>query len=851
MCTPPPATASTPTTILGHTRTHLPPHLQPRHLIELAEIPLTPNGKLDRTQLPTPDLAIQTPYRAPRNPVEQLLADAVASALGRERVGVDDSFFALGGDSIMAIQLVSAARAAGLVFTPRDVFERKTIAALAVVARQGSARAVLDELPGGGVGVAPLTPIAREVLARSPHPHALDRFYQAVAIRAPAGLRLSDLERAVAVVVEHHDVLRATLRADGLEIAAAAEPDVACVDVDAVDTASLQTHTAALVAELDPWAGEVLRVRWLRPAAGAGVLLLVAHHLVVDAVSWRILVADLAAAWSQRHADAITLAPVGTSLRRWAHALTAAHPQHELQHWTDVLSEHETPLGARELADSDTGATLRRVRVEIPADVTDAALNRLPGAYRAGPDDVLLTALALAVAAWRDRRSLLVSRESHGRDEDFVPGADLSRTVGWFTTSHPVRLDVAGIDLAAVALDDTAFAGGRAADRAVKQVKEQLRATPGQGTGYGVLSSKLPDGLRAPQVSFNYLGRITAGGGDWLPITDVDLNSGSGRDLRTAHALDINAAVGEGGRLYTEFAYPEGIFAENSVEELGRLWQHALHALAQLTTGGLTPSDVARTVDQDRIERWERDLGRLDDIWPLSPLQAGLLFHAGLTAGTVDLYTGQVVLRLAGTVDADRMRRAARRLLDRHVALRSAFGYDDDGVPAALVLADVDAPWREVRTTDAEAVIGAERAEPFEMTAAPLLRFALVRHDDTAILVITNHHILFDGWSLPLVVRDLLLLYTADTVLPVPAPSYRDYLTWHAKQDRDAAIERWRAALTEVDGATLLVPDAGPLRELPREVSVPVPDRLGHAARGVGVTVNTVVQAAWAVCWAG
>ncbi|HEY5855389.1 MAG TPA: amino acid adenylation domain-containing protein, partial [Aldersonia sp.] len=831
---PTPGHSIDPDALHAHTRTHLPPHLQPTHLVVLTHIPLTPNGKLDRAQLPAPELTEQMPYRAPSNPVEQVLADAVATALGRERVGVDESFFALGGDSIMAIQLVSAARAAGLMFTPRDVFERKTIAALAAVARRGEQRPVLDELPGGGVGIAPLTPIAREVLARSPHPHALNRFYQAVAVRAPADLDLAGLERAVTAVVAHHDTLRATLREDGLEIAAAAEPDVACVGedaVDAVDAATLQTHTNLLVDELDPWAGQVLRVRWLRPAAGSGVLLLVAHHVVVDAVSWRILVADLAAAWSQHDADAITLAPVGTSLRRWAHALTGAHAQHELEHWTHVLSEHETPLGARELDDSDTGATLRRIRVEVPADVSDAVLNRLPEAYRAGPDDVLLSALALAIAGWQDRRTLLVSRESHGRDEDFVHGADLSRTVGWFTTSHPVRLDVSRVDLA---------------DRAVKRVKEQLRTTPGQGTGYGVLASELPDGLAAPQVAFNYLGRIATGDGDWLPLT-VDLNSGSGRDLRSVHALDINAAVGEGGRLHTEFAYPRGIFEHASVEELGRLWQSALHTLARLTGGGLTPSDVARTVDQGRIERWEHDLGRLDDIWALSPLQAGLLFHAGLTAGAVDPYSGQVVLRLAGTVDADRMRRAARRLLDRHSTLRSAFGYDDAGVPAALVLADVEVPWREVNTDDVEAVIDAERAAPFDMARAPLLRFALVRRGDATSLVITNHHILFDGWSLPLVVRDLVLLYATDAALPSPAPSFRDYLTWLTAQDRDAALESWRAALAGVDGATLLVPDAVPLRELPRDVGVPVPDRLGHAARGVGVTVNTVVQAAWAV----
>ena len=312
------------------------------------------------------------------------------------------------------------------------------------------------------------------------------------------------------------------------------------------------------------------------------------------------------------------------------------------------------------------------------------------------------------------------------------------------------------------------------------------------------------------------------------------------------HALDITAAVGDGGRFHTDFAYPIGLFEDQSVEELGRLWQGALHDLARLTGGGLTPSDVALAVDQDRIERWERELGRLDDIWPLSPLQAGLLFYAGLTAGAVDLYSGQVVLRLTGTVDADRMRRAAHRLLDRHDALRSAFGYDDDGVPAGWVLGDVDAPWREVRTRDAEAVVArsarcrsicprapaAVRARPSRrrghtgdhQPSHPVRRLvAAVGGAGPTAALHRRHGAACPGAQLPR--------------LPGLA----------CEQDRDAAIERWRAALTEVDGATLLVPDAGPLRELPREVSVPVPDRLGHAARGVGVTVNTVVQAAWAV----
>ena len=343
---------------------------------------------------------------------------------------------------------------------------------------------MLEELPGGGVGVAPLTPIMREVSARSPHPHALDRFYQAVAVRAPADCAIG-LNRAVAAVVEHHDALRTTLRTDGLEIAAAAEPEIGVVDVDTADTATLQTHTEALVAELDPWAGEVLRVRWLRPAAGPACCCFVAHHLVIDAVSWRILVADLARRGHSATPTRISLAPVGTSMRRWAHALAAAHPQHELEHWTQVLSEHETPLG------SAGTRGVRHRRNAAPGQGRDPrghhhrAANSSSGGLPCGPRRRSAHRPRSRRRALAGPPTLLVSRESHGRDEDFVPGADLSRTVGWFTTSHPCAWR-------------NRRRRCRRCGRAVKRVKEQLRRTPGQGTGYGVLCVETARRARRP-----------------------------------------------------------------------------------------------------------------------------------------------------------------------------------------------------------------------------------------------------------------------------------------------------------------------------------------------------------------
>ncbi|MGW6693671.1 non-ribosomal peptide synthase/polyketide synthase, partial [Rhodococcus sp. NPDC054953] len=873
----------------------LPAHMVPSTVVELTEIPLTAAGKVDRAALPDPGVRT-TAFRAPSTPAEATIARAVAEVLGLDRIGVDDSFFALGGDSIIAIQLVSRAKAAGLRFTPRDVFERKTVAALAEVALAVDADPQrLPELPGGGVGSMPLVPIAAETLERGGD---IDRFYQALTLTAPAGLDVETLTATLASVLDHHDALRSVLVRDAVP-ALVVRPagTVAAADLiervvtdsapgtDAFD-AELSARCASAAGRLDAAAGVMVQVVWLDPAdaSTAGRLLVVANHLVIDGVSWRILVPDLAAAWGQIvSGEQPALDPVGTSARRWAHGLTEMAAGEvivgELAAWQAILDGPDPRIGARPLDPTlDTGATAGRVHLTLSADATEALLTTVPAAYRGGVGDGLLTALTLAVVQWRARRgtgepSVLLTLEGHGRDEDLITGADLSRTVGWFTTAHPARLDVTGIDL------DDALAGGPATGRALKRVKEQLRAVPGHGTGFGVLRHLRADtrpvlaGYAEPQIAFNYLGRVAAADIPdalrelgWIPEPErADLNGGSGSGMPTRVALDINAIVtadpDAGERLSATVDFPSGVLTEAEVAELAELWRTALLAMVthvrRGTAGGLTPSDVPLvSVTQDRIDLWENEYPSMTDIWPLSPLQSGLLLHAGLTADAVDVYTSQIVLRLGGTVDAARLRRAAQRLLDRHDNLRAAFVYDGDGIPAQLIQDRVTVDWRELDAaeTDLAGIVDAERDRRFDMAVPALLRWLLVRlPDGTAALVATNHHILLDGWSMPLFVKDLLLLYATDAPITVPAKAYRGYLAWLDMQDRAGAVDEWVRALDGVGEPTLLAPDqAGrQVASVPADIDAPITAELTAAladlARERGVTVNTVIQVAWGI----
>ncbi|MEV5838710.1 amino acid adenylation domain-containing protein [Nocardia sp. NPDC052112] len=848
----------------------LPAYMVPSVIMVLDSIPLTPLGKVDRRALPAPDFSVRAVVsRAPSTPREAALADLFADVLGLDTVGVDDSFFALGGDSIVSIQLVSRAKAAGIGFSARDVFERKTVAALAAIATDVSAQTV-TELPGGGVGTVKLTPIVHAMVEQGP---TWNRFGQAVLIGLPEGFSRDQLSAAVQALIDHHDVLRSTLRhteqgwewvvADRDSIAAEDLIEVVAADVDSDDSYERELQQAADL--LDPEAGVVARFVLIERAGADPLCWLVLHHLVTDGVSWRILLPDLAIA-----AAGGALAPVGTSFRRWAYgqAEQAAERMAELPLWQQVLATQDPVIGTAALDPAvDVVATMGQCRTTVDPDIANTVLATLPDQFHCGADDVLLAGLALAVRRWRDRDTALLTLEGHGRSETLLPGADIARTVGWFTSIYPVAIDVTGIDL------DDAFAGGAAAGIAIKTIKEQLRAVPDKGIGYGMLRYQHPESAAAladtpiPQLSFNYLGRALSGGhaGAWLPQRFAATHNES---APLAAVIDINAVLTDVG-LEVTWAYASRLLDEADVGQLAELWSQALRALAAHASspgaGGRTPSDFELVpVRQQQIESWERAYPNLADVWPLSPLQYGLLFHALYDTDTADGYTVQSLLTLAGTVDAARLRNAAQALLARHENLRVAFAETDDG-PRQLVLADAEIRWHDIDLTDiadagerdreVDRLIALDARTRFELDRPPLIRFTLIRTgSDIYRLVMTNHHLLLDGWSTPLLVRELLTLYvmSGDTSALPPAHSYREFLTWLDEQDHAASLAAWTQSLAGVDSPTRAVPtlagiestESGMIsRDLPRATV----ERLENTARESGATVNTVMQAAWAM----
>ncbi|MCB5183479.1 non-ribosomal peptide synthetase, partial [Streptomyces antimicrobicus] len=878
--------APDPASLRAHLAAELPEHMVPAFVVLLPALPLTPNGKLDRKALPAPDLAPAGTGRPPATPQEEILCALFAEVLRLPAVGADDSFFDLGGDSIVSIQLVAKARSRGLVLTPRDVFKARTVAALAALARTSdtSDEEMDDQMTDDGLGAVPLTPIMHWLRERQ---GPVDGFSQSVLLQVPAGAVESDLAAALQAVLDRHDMLRIELtrrgplwglkaRERGAVSAAAVLDRVAVTAADADRLAEIVAERAeAERRALAPEAGDVLRAVWFDLGATTpGRLLLTVHHLAVDGVSWRILLPDLESAW-QAAASGTTprLPAVGTSYRRWAEQLTARAQDpgllDELELWTDLLTGPAEPLAPRPLDPRrDTVATARTLSLTLPADRTAPLLTTVPAALRAGVTDVLLAGLGLAVTEWRRRHGrdtsaeLLIDLEGHGRVED--DGTDLSRTVGWFTALHPVRLP-AGT--------------WQEPSAAVREVKERLRAVPDSGLGFGLLRHLNPQtalalaGLPTPEIGFNYLGRFgRTDGTDWAPAAESGvIGGGADAAMGMPHAVEVNALAEDGPdgpSLVATWTWAGELLAESDVAELAGLWFEALTRLSgedPAGGGGLTPSDLPLVeLTQAQVSRLEAEVPGLADVLPLAPLQEGLLFHSLLDTGAPDVYTVQLFADLQGPLDTAALRAAAAGLLRRHPNLRAAFRHDGLPRPVQVVPAEVALPWKETdlshldatdRAAALEELLAADRADRFDVTAPPLVRFHLVKlADDQHRLLLSNHHVLLDGWSMPILVQELFALYGTggdDRALP-PVPPFEAYLGWLDGLDEDAARSAWRHALAGVEEPTLVAPGATPDTAVrPEQVSILLtPERtaaLTGFARARGLTLNTLIQGAWAI----
>ncbi|MGU2602716.1 non-ribosomal peptide synthase/polyketide synthase [Pseudomonas aeruginosa] len=840
----------------------LPEYMLPAHLLFLACMPLTPNGKLDRKGLPKPSAdQQQRDYQAPRSEVERQLATIWAEVLKLEQVGLADNFFEIGGDSIISLQVVSRARQLGIHFTPKMLFEAQTIGALAPLAESGTQVLAIDQ--GPVTGVTPLLPIQQGFFAEE----VAERHWwnQSVLLEAREPLDARLLEQALRGVLAHHDALRLsftreaagwTARHRGVEEGAAALLRVARV----ADLAALRALADEVQRSLDLADGPLLRALLATFDDGSQRLLLVIHHLVVDGVSWRILFEDLQTAYRQLLAGQAVELPAKTSaFRDWAERLQAfagdGGLDGELAYWQGQLQGASSDLPCLDPLGDQSNRHARSVSCGLDAEATRQLLQEAPAAYRTQVNDLLLTALARVICRWTGQVDALIQLEGHGREELFAE-IDLTRTVGWFTSLFPLRLTPAE---------------GIAAS--IKGIKEQLRAVPNKGIGFGALrylgsaaSQAALAGLPVPRITFNYLGQFDGSfamdeGALFVPAGERAGDDQS-PDAPLANWLALNGRI-YGGELRIDWSFSGERFETTSIQRLADAYRDELLALiahCRVAEGqGLTPSDfpLAR-LDQARLDQLPLAPCEVEDLYPLSPMQQGMLFHSLYQQEAGD-YINQLRVDIDG-LHPESFRAAWQAALDEHDVLRSGFLWQGAfETPLQVVRKRVEVPFsvldwrgREDLAAALDELAAGEGRLGFDLSDAPLLRLVLVRTDEERYhLIYTNHHILMDGWSNSQLLGEVLQRYRGETP-PRSGGRYRDYIAWLQRQDAALAEAFWLPRLRQLDEPTRLGQSIAQARqrgkgyaERLRELDGEQTWRLAELAREQKITVNTLVQAAW------
>ncbi|GER90178.1 hypothetical protein KDW_43400 [Dictyobacter vulcani] len=860
--------------------THVPEYMVPALFVTIDALPLTPNGKIDRKALPTPEQQMLRSHKSfvePQTALEHTLAAIWRQVLRVEQVSIHDNFFALGGDSIVSLQIVARAKQAGLHVTPKQLFQYPTIAGLAMVVRAETAAPLVDADADALVGPVMLLPIQHwffeQQLERPEH------WNQAVLLNVKRTLEPALLKEAIAHLFSHH----ATLRLRFIQEAVGWQQQVAELDesqlltvVDCSTTAVTELSTtiertaAEVQASLDLSNGPLVRMVYFDPGQEQPArLLIVIHHLVIDGVSWRILLEQLQLICEQLMTGVpVSLPAKTTAYQTWTKLLSeyARRPQvlEQAAYWLAEERQGLKALPRDKATGENTVASTRNIEVSLSREETQSLLYAVPQAYHTQINDVLLTALAQTLAAWSHESAVLINLEGHGR-EDILEGVDLSATVGWFTSMYPVLLQVADAERP---------------DTLLKSVKEQLFKLPQRGIGYGLLRYLSDDvslmtqmqALPHAEISFNYLGQFEQPRLEdalFWPASESSGPNSSALNSRQ-HLLDINGGI-TNGQLNLSWTYSQNIHEDATIQRLAQEFIQQLRTLIAYCTsdeaGGYTPSDFPLAhLTQEQIDRVLVDQQQIAAVYPLTPLQQGMLFHALYAPNSGD-YIVQIGYRFKGNLNVAAFTAAWQQIIKRHDILRTVLVWDGLDEPMQVVHKQVALPftlldWRDtpavVQQAQLAALQASDRAQGFDLAHGPLMRLTLIRcEDDCYEFLWSHHHTLLDGWSLPLVLKEVFDCYEAyihqqDIQLPALRP-YQDYIQWLQQQDTGKVEAYWRQALQGFSTPTQLSIDAGSnaatnhYADQIHEVAPEMTRALQDLARQQQLTLNNLLQGAWAL----
>ncbi|RZG12167.1 amino acid adenylation domain-containing protein, partial [Pseudoalteromonas sp. CO342X] len=824
----------------------LPEYMIPSHIVTLSTLPLTLNGKLDRRALPAPEIDSEE-FVAPRNETEQALCQVWQDVLGLAQVGIEDNFFRLGGDSIVCIQLVSRLRQAGYVCQVKDIFNAPTVAQLSCLLADNMLNGVaqVEAEQGELVGTFDLLPIQQWFFDKAlPAPH---HWNQAFMVRLPSTVSPQALQAGLEALVARHDMLRCRFIDNKQQYYGMDEvnTELLTLDVSNLDEAQLHQQLTAFQSEFDYQFGPLwCAVHLTGYDDGSARLFMALHHLIVDAVSWRILVDDLSMIM-QGH----TLPDKTSSYRQWVHALKALEPDtEEIRYWQGVMATPCSLPTAEETIMVDV--------LQQSSEVTAHLLRDTNEGFNTEINDVLLSAMVLALSETLGEQAYTLGLEGHGR-EPMDETLDLSRTIGWFTTLYPVRL------LGQETVADTLIA-----------TKETLRQVPNKGLGFGALRNKGELGGALPAIMFNYLGQFGDGSGqveDWSLVgEDVGMTNAAGNE--DSALLSVTGAIYEGRLRFKVVSRLSELVHHNFNEAFTSALAAVVAAgCAQAKLGGRkTPSDYGvPTLSAARLQYLQKTHD-IEALYPASSLQQGFIYYH-LNEPDDDAYRVQVLLDYHCALNIAHYRQAWQMASLRFPSLRVCFDWQDtlvqivtSGVSLTdehFSVVDISQLASDVQEQEIERLQQEARMIGFDLSRPGLVRLTIVKRSDTLYTVIkTEHHSISDGWSGPVLGQAVHEYYEAlQAGLTCEIKPDQAYLNAQAYQmSRQAQSEAfWQAQKQQYGEANDLrglfdssveLADSH-LNTAPKEQALELTGnalaQLKNMCRESGTTVNVALQFAW------
>ena len=843
----------------------LPTYMVPSYFIKLDRIPLNANGKVEYSALPLPqDTEILNPAcLLPRNEMEAILVTLFKEVLHRDEVSVDSNFFEVGGDSIKAIQVASRLLKIGYKLDIKDILQTPEIDSLSKLIKP--IYHVADQ--GTVTGEIPLTAIQVEFFKSL---DVIHHFNQSVMLHSTQRLDPVILERTFLEICKHHDALRIVFRVDKGKVVqlnkdSDIETTVSVYDLRYEKNAAevVARESNIIQASIDMAKGPLLKAGLFRLEDG-DKLLIVIHHALVDGVSWRILLEDFHNLYQSLKAGVKHQLPLKTdSFKTWSQRLSAYAAGEEilgeLPYWMDVNNADikDVPLDFNNT--SNLFGNSASLSISLDEAETRLLLTDVHKPYKTEMNDILLTALGLGIKATFNIDRFAADVDAHGREE-ILKNIDISRTIGWFTSIFPFVYDLSQEELSVQ----------------IESVKDALRKVPNKGVGFAILknltSQKRPGvsfDIRS-RVSFNYLGQFDDEDRYFFRFTDE--STGDNVSLKMQRWYDlvfVGAVVNKVLTIYLTYGTQQ--FRTETIEKLMDAFKGALKRIVSHCSSVQRKAITLNDLSHKRIpEKLLSDLNHryvIEDIYPLSPLQEGILFHS--LSGKSSSYLQQIYHEVEGDLDVRLVERSINELVGRHEILRTVFHHQHSVGMLQIVLRErpLKVYFEDITTLGSEpdktgyvdSYKQKERERSFDLATDTLIQVSIFQLDHSRFSFIWSvHHIMMDGWSASILNSEFWSIYEdlrkqRSHVLPEKKP-YKNYITWLEKRDKQESEKYWKQYLDGyAERSSVPQLNTGALSGGYRSESQiyqfdkTIVDGLKKFSLMNHVTLNTILQTVWGV----